>query len=380
MVLVFAGANLVSPLWPIYRGEMHLTAVALTVVFAGYTLGALVALFTLGGLSDVIGRRPLLIGAVTATIVASLLFAFATNDIWLIAARFVQGLAVGAVSASANAALNDFAYSKNPRHPALIGSIATSTGFALGPFTAGLLADYAPYPLHTVFVVLIACALIALITMLLLPNTGRREGVVFTGNRASVPASIRSPFIRATATFLVGWVGGAFFLSLGPSIIASLLGTTSHTIAGATLLAFFIASGVGQMLMRGVSARNTLRTGAATVFTGLILAATATLTHSLPLYFIAIVLTGVSQGIALLGGLELVSRVAPPDQRAGVIAAFFFCAYLGVTVCVPILGWVTDAFGLDVAAIAFASTIAISAAIAFIDLSRWHVPLSAESR
>ena len=43
MAIVFAGANLVSPLWPVYRTELHLTAFALTVVFAAYAFGALCA-------------------------------------------------------------------------------------------------------------------------------------------------------------------------------------------------------------------------------------------------------------------------------------------------------------------------------------------------
>ena len=106
MAIVFAGANLVSPLWPVYRTELHLTAFALTVVFAAYAFGALCALFALGGLSDVIGRRPILLASVIGTLVASLLFADAQNIAWLMVARFVQGLAVGAISASANAALN----------------------------------------------------------------------------------------------------------------------------------------------------------------------------------------------------------------------------------------------------------------------------------
>ena len=376
MVLVFAGANLVSPLWPVYGTELHLTAVALTIVFAGYTLGAMVALFALGGLSDVIGRRPLLILAVAGTIVSSLLFAFATNVMWLLAARFVQGIAVGAVSAPANAALNDFNGAHPLRRAALVGSLATSIGFGLGPFAAGVLADDAPDPTRTSFFVLIAFGLLALIAMLVLPNTGRREGVAFTGNRASVPARIRAPFVRATATFLIGWVGGAYFLALGPSLLVTLLGTSSHTIAGASLLVFFGASAVGQFAVRRISARNQLRIGAVAVGTGLVLAAVATVVHSLPLYFLAVILTGASQGIALLGGLALVSAIAPPTQRAGVIAAFFLCAYLGVTVAVPLLGWVADAGGLATAAIAFAAVIAGSAAIAFVDLTRWHDPLS----
>jgi MFS family permease len=371
IVVVFAGANLTSPLWPIYRSELHLTNVELTIVFAAYALGALGALFGLGGLSDVTGRRPLLLAAVIGTIVSSLLFAFAGSIVELIAARFVQGLAVGAVSASANAALSDFAYRDDPRHPALVGSIATSVGFAIGPFGAGVLADVAPHPTQTAFFVLIACALAVLAALLPLPNSGRRPGAVYTGNRADVPAAIRAPFVRAAATFTVGWAGGAMFLSLGPSIIAALLGTTSHTIAGTTLLVFFTASGISQFLIRAMSPRNTLRCGAAAVGVGLLLAAGATVVHSLPLFFIAVALTGAAQGISLLGGLAVINSIAPPDQRGGVLGAFFFCGYLAVTISAPLLGWVADAHGLNVAACAFAVVMATGAALAFADLTRW---------
>ena len=376
MVLVFAGANAVSPLWPVYRTDLHLTAVALTIVFAGYTLGALGALFALGGLSDVIGRRPLLIAAVGGTILASLLFAFAENALWLIAARFVQGLAVGAVSASANAALSDFADPAKPRQAALVGSLATSLGFGIGPFAAGILADVAPEPRRTSFFVLIAFACVALVAMLRLPNGGKRVGAAYAGNRASVPEPIRGAFLRATATFLVGWVGGAFFLALGPSVIATLLGTSSHTVAGTSLFVFFGASGVGQVLMQRVSPKNTLLAGGAMLAAGLTLAALAILTHSLTIYYIAIVLSGASQGIALLGGLALVSRIAPPQQRAGVIAAFFFIAYLGVTLGIPLLGWVADVAGLGGAAVAFAAVLVGCETIAFVDLARWRPPAS----
>jgi MFS family permease len=371
MVLVYAGANLASPLWPIYRSELHLTNIALTIVFAAYTFGALAALFGLGGLSDVIGRRPMLIAAVAGTVVSALLFAFAANIVWLIAARFVQGLAVGAISSSANAALSDFAIRDDPGHAALIGSLATSIGFASGPFAAGVLADLAPAPLQTSFCVLIVCGAAALAALVPLPNSGRRPGAAYTGNRADVPAPIRAPFARAAVTFSVGWVGGALFLSLGPSIIAALLGTASHAVAGATLLVFFAASGIAQFLIRAMSPRNTLRCGAAAAGGGLLIAAAAVAAHSLPLFFVAVMLTGASQGIALLGGLAVINAVARAHQRGGVLGAFFFCGYLGVTVCAPLLGWIADARGLSMAATAFAAVLATAAAFAFADLTRW---------
>jgi MFS family permease len=374
MVIVFAGGNLVSPLWPIYRAELHFGAFALTIVFAVYAFGALFALFGLGGLSDVIGRRPILLASVIATVAASLLFAYAHDIWWLIAARFVQGLAVGGMSASANAALNDFAYSANPRHASVVGSIATSVGFASGPFLAGILADVAPHPTQTSFFVLVAFALVAIAALVPLPNSGRRPGTVYRGNMATVPAGIRRPFARATFTFAVGWVGGSIFLSLGPSIIAQFLGTSSHAIAGTTLLVFFGSSGLGQVLARRTGTLLTLRIADIAIGAGLLLAAAAGVLHSLPLFFLAVVLAGAAQGIALLGGLELVNAIAPEAHRAGVLSAFFLCGYLLVAFLVPVIGWVADSAGLYRALLYFALLIAVAAAAALIDLMAWKAP------
>jgi MFS family permease len=371
MAIVFAGANLVSPLWPLYRAELHLTAFALTIVFAAYALGALCALFALGGLSDVIGRRPILLASVIGTILASLLFADARDIGWLMAARFVQGLAIGGISASANAALNDFAYSANPRHASIVGSIVTSIGFASGPFVAGVLADAAPHPTQASFFVLIAFALIALAALLPLPNSGRTPGAVYGGNTASVPAAIRGAFVRAAFTFAVGWVGGSIFLVLGPSIIVQFLGTPSHTVAGATLLVFFAASGLGQVLVRGTGATATLRIADVAIGAGLLLSAGAGLLHSLPLFFAAVLLAGAAQGIALLGGLALVNAITPDAHRGGVLSAFFLCGYLPVALLVPAIGWVADAAGLYRALLYFALLIAAAAAAALIDLATW---------
>jgi len=206
MAIVFAGANLVSPLWPVYRTELHLTAFALTVVFAAYAFGALCALFALGGLSDVIGRRPILLASVIGTLSHRSSLRNAQNIAWLMVARFVQGLAVGAISASANAALNDFAYSKNPRHASIVGSIATSVGFASGPFLAGCLPTSHRARRRRAFFVLIAFAFVALAALLQLPNSGRAPGAVYRGNTASVPAAIRGrSCARPLRSASAGW-------------------------------------------------------------------------------------------------------------------------------------------------------------------------------
>jgi MFS family permease len=68
--VMFVGATLPTPLYPLYREAFGFSAVTLTLIYATYDLGNLAALLFFGPLSDQIGRRatslPLLRSALPA--------------------------------------------------------------------------------------------------------------------------------------------------------------------------------------------------------------------------------------------------------------------------------------------------------------------------
>ena len=57
LTLLFMGATLPSPLYVIYRHELHFSQVTLTLIYAVYFAGAMATAFFLGRISDEIGRR-----------------------------------------------------------------------------------------------------------------------------------------------------------------------------------------------------------------------------------------------------------------------------------------------------------------------------------
>ena len=63
----------------------------ITVVFAVYVVSLLAALLTVGGLSDYVGRRPVILAALLLNGAAMILFARAGDVGQLILARAVQG-------------------------------------------------------------------------------------------------------------------------------------------------------------------------------------------------------------------------------------------------------------------------------------------------
>src|SRR3954454_20054451 len=89
-MLIGASSSAVTPLYRLYQQSMHLTPFWITVVFASYVVSLLAALLTVGGLSDYVGRRPVILASLLMNAVAMLIFAGADGVGQLIAARMVQ--------------------------------------------------------------------------------------------------------------------------------------------------------------------------------------------------------------------------------------------------------------------------------------------------
>lgn len=63
---VMLGGTVPAPLYPYYVEALGLSPLAVTVVFSAYAVGTLTALLLGGGLSDRVGRRPVLALAVSS--------------------------------------------------------------------------------------------------------------------------------------------------------------------------------------------------------------------------------------------------------------------------------------------------------------------------
>src|ERR1700694_3373238 len=84
-----------TPLYQEYQEHFGLTPFMITIIFAAYVLCLLLALLTVGSLSDYIGRRPAILAALTLNVLAMILFMTAGSAAALIVARAIQGFATG---------------------------------------------------------------------------------------------------------------------------------------------------------------------------------------------------------------------------------------------------------------------------------------------
>ncbi len=76
-----------TPLYGTYSVLWHFSPLTLTLIYATYAFGVLATLLLAGGVSDEVGRRPVLLVALAGLMGASLLYLFADSAAWLFAAR-----------------------------------------------------------------------------------------------------------------------------------------------------------------------------------------------------------------------------------------------------------------------------------------------------
>src|SRR5712672_3145234 len=74
IVALLASSAAPTPLYAIYQAQWHFTPITTTVVFGVYAMAVLAALLTVGKLSDHVGRRPVLLAAITLQAAAMLVF------------------------------------------------------------------------------------------------------------------------------------------------------------------------------------------------------------------------------------------------------------------------------------------------------------------
>ena len=151
-------SGLPAPLYGIYETVWHLSPLSTTIVFAVYAVAALGAVLVSGRISDVVGRKPVLLAAIVAMIVGLGVFLVADNMALLLVARAIHGAAVGSIVVAAAAALLDLRPQHGLRSGQLSG-VSFNIGMTVAIVGSSVLAQYAPHPLRTPYaVVAVVCA------------------------------------------------------------------------------------------------------------------------------------------------------------------------------------------------------------------------------
>ncbi|MER8417240.1 MFS transporter [Mesorhizobium sp. M1428] len=364
---LFAGSTALTPLYIIYKQVFGFSQITLTLVYAVYVIGNLAALLMLGRVSDVIGRRPMALAGMAVAVVSAVVFLFAENVAWLDVARILSGLGIGVGAGTGTAWLAELLPTDDKSQAATIATSTNFLGLGLGALGAGLLAEYAPWPLRLTFVAYLA--MLATVTLLVwrtretVSRPGRLADVSMRP-RLSVPDDIRASFVAPAVTGFGAMALVGFYAALAPSILAQQLQVTNHAEAGALFFELAIVTAATIVATARLSSRAAMFAALALMIPTVALIVAAQVFASMAIMIAGTALCGVAAALGYRGGLQVVNEIAPADRRAEVVSAFFICCFCGNALPVIGIGVLSTMTSATVASVAFAGMIVVFSLVA----------------
>lgn len=375
LLCFLAASSAPTPLYPLYQQAWGFSPAVLTLVFAVYAFSLLLALLTVGKLSDHLGRRPVIAMALLLELLAMAVFLEAPNVPWLMTARVLQGFATGMATSVLGAALVDRDSVAGP----LLNSLTPMFGMAAGALGCSLLVEYGPWPLRLVYAVLAAAFLAQVLVLAWLPESVSRAPGAWASLKPAiqVPAQARAALWRALSVDVACWALGGFFLSLAPLLVRSTTGLSSPLLPGALVATLTLAGAAAIYCLRGQPATQVLRLGTGLLASGLVLLLLAVHSGVAALFFLATLVAGAGFGSGFLGAVRSVMPLAHAHERAALMAAFYVLSYLAFCVPALVAGLLVKALGLVATADAYATTLLLLCILS--GFAMWRVPQDART-
>jgi len=320
-------------------------ALTITTYLVAFAFGVLLS----GPLADRFGRRPILIGGVALSGLASFTCYFAPTMGWFGVARIVQGATGGAGITVSRASVGDLFEERELARMYAVLTMALVLGTALAPFVGGVIARHIGWQFGFLFLAG-AAATIALACYAWLPETrspnadAHSFGVLWRESRALLGRPLFMGYVLQVALIYALFF---VFASLAPYVMTTVLGMPADRFG---LYYLFLAGGffIGNLLVSRSTGHHdvTRQTNAGLVWQ--LVGASAALTlvllgHTHPLYvFVPMMAFSFGQGLALPNLIAHGIRLSP--NYTGVASSLFGFSQLALAgIAVQVMGYVPAA-------------------------------------
>ncbi len=172
LVTEVLGFSLVLPFLPLYAQDLGASPLIVGLIFTSFSVFQLISAPILGRLSDIYGRRPLLVISQLSTFLGFMVLGFANTLALIFLSRIIDGM-FGSNFTVAQAYLSDISSKKDRSKAFGIAGAAFGVGFLIGPGIGGYLAQF-DYSIPSFAAAGISLITIAL-TVLFLPETVKRK-------------------------------------------------------------------------------------------------------------------------------------------------------------------------------------------------------------
>lgn len=347
LFLITLAVNLSMPLFRPYAELAGFNNGQTSLVLSAYIAGMLPCYIFLGGISDRIGRKPVLIFSLFLALCSNVIITVFPTIYALIFARFFQGVAL-ALSMGTGTAYIAEVLKSNPSasvRAANATSMATAIGFSGGAFmtSIALLIHFSYLP-FTYFVA-IGGTVIGLILALFLPKLPP-----IGGSLIRLPYFPKGSF-PVNLSIAICWATTGVVIAIIPTQLAT-FGWTAY--AGFCLVLINWTGGFLQPLIRkNFHPKTSLKLGFAIVPIGFALVILGSYMGVLPIVLSGTACIGIAAyGFSYQGGLAIIADLGG-IQKARAVSGYMFFGYVGFGIPAVVLGFLADSVGIISALVVF---------------------------
>lgn len=370
------GGNHFTPLLHSYETLGHYAPWQANLLLGTYVAGLIPGLLMASALSDHHGRKRVLIAGTLASAIASVVLTVGLESFALLCAgRALAGVGVGIAMSVGTSAMKELSSAPfdvragrtaGARRPAL----TLTLGFGLGAGVTGVIAQWAPAPLVTPYLVHGALSVLALAVLFTVPESlpPERRATDAWWRDLRVPTAGHRRFVRIVlpaAPWVFAAAGVAY--AIMPAVSEELLGEWT-TIYATVLTVLTLGTGA---LVQNLVPRIDRATGGRAILVGLSLMAAgmalavfAAVLREPTLSLVVAILLGAAYGVTVVAGLLHVQAIATPQDLAGLTGVYYALTYTGFllpTVLAALLPVAPYAMSLAVVALACLASLAIAA-------------------
>ena len=339
LLLVTLAVNISMPLFRVYAQAAGFNNGQTALVLAAYITGMLPCYIFLGGISDKVGRKPVMIASVCCAFFATFSITLFPNVYALIVARIFQGVALGLSMGTGTAYLAEVMHTRADAatQAANKASFATSIGFSGGAFatTIALLIYFTIVPVT--YYALLAITFVGLLLFISLPKLKPKGG-----NIIRLPYFPKGSF-PINMSIAVCWACTGTVIAIIPTQLAK-LHLTAY--AGFCLVLINWTGAFIQPFIRKMEPYKSLKIGFILVPIGFGL-----VVFGCFLEMLAVILTGTTiiglaaYGFTFMSGMTLITN-AGKEHKARAVSGYMFFGYIGFGIPAIFLGYLSDAFGI----------------------------------
>lgn len=344
LLLVTLAVNVSMPLFQIYAEQAHFGTGKTALVLAAYIGGMLPSYIFLGGISDRLGRKPVLLLSVAFAFASTVLITWHPTIGMLPWARVCQGIALALSMGTGTAYMAELLPFDQMHQAANKASLSTAIGFSGGALatTIALAWSFSLTPI-SYFILLIVTG-IGLMWLTKLPKVPKKGG-----------ALIRLPYFPSgcwSIHFSIGlcWAATGTIIAILPAEL-SVLGWSAY--AGFCIVLINWSGAAIQWWVRRMNMAHALLVGYACIPIGFGIVVLGVYLDSLVAMLSGTLLCGLAAyGFSYVSGLSLIAILSGPEKSRAV-SGYMMTGYIGFGIPAIFLGYWADYSGITTALLGF---------------------------